>query len=507
MQREKIEYIIVQAGGKGTRLQHLTANKPKALVPIDNRPMIFHLFEKFPDKRFIIIADYKADVMEKYLAAFAKVKYLVVRTEGKKGTCSGIKNALKKIPSDKAFMLIWSDLVLPQDFEMPEHVDNYVGLSKNFRCRWRYENNKFEEIPSEDNGVAGLFILKNKEVFSDVPEEGELVKWFGTKAEIKWDTLPLYKTKEFGVLEEYNNYHKENIENRCRPFNRLIVSKDYIIKEGIDKQGMALAIREKAWYRYVKDQGYKRIPQIISFDPFKMEKINGKNIFEYDMTLEEKESILRELINNLQELHSIGKIDADYFSIKENYLNKTLDRLNKIRDLVPFGDKEYIRINGKICRNVFFNYDILSKRVAQYSCPFFTVIHGDNTFSNMILKENKHPVLIDPRGYFGYNEIFGDPVYDWAKLYYSIVGNYDQFNLKHFMLDIEDDEIKLNIQSNQWEDLEAMFFELLKDEVNERDIKFIHAIIWLSLTTYAWEDYDSICGAFYNGLYYLEESL
>ena len=29
------EYIIVQAGGKGTRLGHLTWNRPKALVPIE----------------------------------------------------------------------------------------------------------------------------------------------------------------------------------------------------------------------------------------------------------------------------------------------------------------------------------------------------------------------------------------------------------------------------------------------------------------------------------------
>ena len=38
-------------------------------------------------------------------------------------------------------------------------------------------------------------------------------------------------------------------------------------------------------------------------------------------------------------------------------------------------------------------------------------------------------------------------------------------------------------------------------------MKILLAIIWLSLTTYAWQDYDSICGAFYNGLYYLEEAL
>ena len=40
------EYIIVQAGGKGSRMQTLTRNKPKALVPIQNLPMIFYLFQK-----------------------------------------------------------------------------------------------------------------------------------------------------------------------------------------------------------------------------------------------------------------------------------------------------------------------------------------------------------------------------------------------------------------------------------------------------------------------------
>lgn len=65
-----MEYIIVQAGGKGTRMQQLTANKPKALVPVDNLPIIFHLFKKYPDKKFIVIGDYKYDVLRKYLEAF-----------------------------------------------------------------------------------------------------------------------------------------------------------------------------------------------------------------------------------------------------------------------------------------------------------------------------------------------------------------------------------------------------------------------------------------------------
>ena len=196
------QYIIVQADGKGTRMEHLTANKPKALVPIGNRPMLFHLFEKYPDKRFIVIADYKSDVMKKYLYAFAKVNYLVVDAHGKKGTCAGVKKALEMVPDNEECMLIWSDLVLPENFEFPKQKDDYVGLSKNFRCRWSYKDSQFEEIPSEDYGVAGLFIFKDKSKLKDVPEEGELVRWMQQQGQI-YNTFGLYQTKEYGLLSEW----------------------------------------------------------------------------------------------------------------------------------------------------------------------------------------------------------------------------------------------------------------------------------------------------------------
>lgn len=125
-----------------------------------------------------------------------------------------------------------------------------------------------------------------------------------------------------------------------------------------------------------------------------------------------------------------------------------------------------------------------------------------------MVRETGEPVLIDPRGYFGYTELFGDERYDWAKLYYSIVGNYDRFNLKDFRLKIGGtftEGVQLDIESNQWEDMEEAFFQLTG--ADKWEIKLLHAVIWLSLTTYAWQDYDSICGAFYNGLFYLEEVL
>ncbi len=145
-----MDYIIVQAGGKGTRLKYLTQNKPKALVPVDNLPMLFHLFRKYPEKRFVIISDYKKEVMRKYLEAFADVKYCIVEADGT-GTCGGVKQAVNLIPEKKSFMLVWSDLILPKDLIIPkEYADSdavpekdYVGISQTFPCRWKYENGQF----------------------------------------------------------------------------------------------------------------------------------------------------------------------------------------------------------------------------------------------------------------------------------------------------------------------------------------------------------------------------
>lgn len=236
-----LNYIIVQAGGKGTRMEALTRNKPKALVPVNNLPMIMHLFRKYPDKRFIIIGDYKYEVLESYLREFANVDYKMICATGKSGTCSGLKEAVELIPEQQRFMLIWCDLVLPDDYELPETSNNVM--------------------------------------------------------------------------------------------------------------------------------------------------------------------------------------------------------------------------------------------------------------------------LIDPRGYFGNTEIYGDVAYDWVKLYYSLYSNYDQFNLKRFNLYINKRDVMLEITSNKWEKLEDDFFDFVGDEITPKQMKLLLAITWLSLTTYAWEDYDSICGAFYNGLYYLEEAL
>ncbi|MBO5622399.1 MAG: NTP transferase domain-containing protein [Butyrivibrio sp.] len=506
-----MEYIIVQAGGKGTRLGYLTKNKPKALVPVDNLPMLFYLFRKYPQKRFVIIADYKKDVMREYLAAFADVKYQIVDASGT-GTCSGVKQAIDLIPEHEAFMLVWSDLILPDKFELPEEYsgdldakNDYVGLSETFPCRWKYEGGQFAEERSTEYGVAGFFLFTEKAKIENVPESGELVRWLSEQG-ISFKTVGLGGTREFGLLEEYEKLSQA----KCRPFNKITIDGDYLIKEPIDSQGEKLAVRETAWYEKAKLLNIPELPRIYDTSPLKMERVLGKNIYECDFDYETKKSILKSLVGALKALHDSDKKAADSFSIQEAYFNKTFDRLAKIQDLVPFARDKEIIVNGKKCRNVFYHRRELQDKLDELkvNCREFAFIHGDCTFSNLMVREDNSPVLIDPRGYFGFTELYGDVRYDWAKLYYSIVGNYDRFNLKQFRLEIlenQDEGVKLQIDSNHWEDMEDDFFGFTG--ADKEEIKLLHAVIWLSLTTYAWQDYDSICGAFYNGLYYLEEVL
>lgn len=497
-----VDYIIVQAGGKGTRMKQLTRNKPKALVVIDNLPMIFHLFRLFPDKKFIVIGDYLYDVLERYLNAFADVNYEMVDARGKSGTCAGLKDAIAKIPEKNAFMLIWSDLILSKQYIIPEKESNYVGISKGFSCRWKFENNKFEEERSREFGVAGHFIFKDKSVINGVPEEGEFVRWL-SQTNINFDVQNLINTNEYGLKEDLDKLKV----SKCRPFNKMTFFDDYVIKEPIDDQGKMLSKREIAWYEKVKEKNFENIPIIYGTTPLKLERIKGKNIYECNVSFEEKKEILNQLVICLKQIHDLDVCPVDKESFYDAYIGKTFKRLEKVYDLVPFAKDRIITINGVECPNVFFIKEKLEKLVDKYMPEKFCFIHGDCTFSNMMLRDNGTPVMIDPRGYFGNTELLGDPAYDWVKVYYSIVGNYDQFNLKRFTLTINDNDVELSIDSNNWEDMEDYYLELLKGEVTELQMKILHSIIYLSLTTYAWQDYDSVCGAFYKGLLVLKDAL
>ena len=81
----------------------------------------------------------------------------------------------------------------------------------------------------------------------------------------------------------------------------LTVAGNTLIKEPVDRQGEALATRECRWYEKAKELNINAIPYIYSTYPLKMEYIGGKNIYECQISYEEKRRILKKLIDALQQ--------------------------------------------------------------------------------------------------------------------------------------------------------------------------------------------------------------
>lgn len=124
--------------------------------------MLFHLFDRYPDKKFIIIGDYKYDVLEKYLDVFAEVDYQLVNAAGHKGTCGGIAEAVQLVTDGSAFMLIWSDLVLAEDYIFPEKEGNYLGLSGILHAYGNMKMAYLKKRPQRNMVWQGIFCLWTK---------------------------------------------------------------------------------------------------------------------------------------------------------------------------------------------------------------------------------------------------------------------------------------------------------------------------------------------------------
>ena len=342
-----VKNIIIQAGGRGSRLETLTLNKPKCLVPINNIPIIFYMFKKFPTANFKVIVDYKAEVLEKYLNTFAKyINFEVIKTD-KKGTCSGIQESIFKLPEKEVFMIVWCDLILSDEFTFPHEPGNFMGISKDFECRWSYKNGLCIQEPSKTDGIAGLFIFKEPNVIRNIPEEGEFVKWLSTQT-IDFERLDLTNSKEVGTMLSY--YENATDKPKCRPFNRIDFKEDYIEKYPVTEQGKNIASDERNWYQTIMKYNYKHIPKVYNINPLKIERIDGQNIFEYqNLTIDQKKGILAKIIKILKELHSLDKpIKANNDDCILNYITKTFDRIKSVQDLIPFANDEFIKINGNI---------------------------------------------------------------------------------------------------------------------------------------------------------------
>lgn len=112
---------LILAGGKGTRIQAISSEKPKSLLTVAGRPFIEHQIELLSGQGFVdlvICVGHLGEQIEEHVGDGARfgvrVRYVREDSDNLLGTGGAVVNALD-ILSDE-FLVIYGDSYLPTDY-------------------------------------------------------------------------------------------------------------------------------------------------------------------------------------------------------------------------------------------------------------------------------------------------------------------------------------------------------------------------------------------------------
>ena len=254
---EKPEVVIL-CGGKGTRLSEETENKPKPMVEIGGRPILWHIMKIYAHygfKRFILALGYKGDYIKKYFYDFRitssdftlqmhpdhspkihsiigdyewEITFVDTGLETLKG--GRIKRVEKHIKSDN-FLLTYGDGVADIDinklFDFHSHHKG-IGTLTAVRPPSRFgEINlsgdhvvSFEEKPQLGTGfINGGFFVFKKDFFDYVTPDVNCDFEFGPLQKIAQDGQ-LYAFKHSGFWQCMDNVREKDYLNKLWDENR-----------------------------------------------------------------------------------------------------------------------------------------------------------------------------------------------------------------------------------------------------------------------------------------------
>ena len=188
LQNEKKDTtVVVMAGGLGTRMRPITENIPKPMVPVDGKPILEIILEKFTEQgfiNFVICTNYKSNQIVDYFKTGsnrgASITYTI---ENKRlGTAGALLLGKDKLTDD--LIVINGDVITNIDFRKlmdfharEESKFTIVTHKYNFTIPFGVVDScdgvfkgVVEKPTYENETVAGIYVI-NKECLDVIPEE------------------------------------------------------------------------------------------------------------------------------------------------------------------------------------------------------------------------------------------------------------------------------------------------------------------------------------------------
>lgn len=147
--------VVINAGGKGTRLAPYTKVLPKPLIPVGDLPILEHImneYQSYDCTDFHIIVNYKRDLMKAYFADNERAYNITWYDEDKPLGTGGGLSLLKGVFKD-TFFFANCDALLTADYESMLKFHKENGNVITMICAYKNINIPYGVVDMGVNGV------------------------------------------------------------------------------------------------------------------------------------------------------------------------------------------------------------------------------------------------------------------------------------------------------------------------------------------------------------------
>lgn len=424
----KTPAVLIVCAGLGSRLKNLTKFVNKTLLPINNKAIISHIIDKFPqDYDFIITLGYKGESIKEYcLLTHPNHNFTFIEIDDYQSKLSGPGYSTLMCANhlQRPFYIIMGDCLI--DSPLPHLDGNWLGgyptsYPEKYATIEINTNGDIIKVTNKseighDLAFVGLGAFFNYEIFWSELEnnlkKGELVCAFENPEKypnFKVKIVNWLDTGNFDDLEKTKHYFNDKPLSLKKEIGDITYKENNLFLKFIPS-GKSLTNKVIRASK-LKDLTPSNFGYTKNFIYYKW--CDGKTPYEID-SYDVYVKLLTLLETNIKTSSLPGSPSASY----SFYVNKTNERLTSfvLKNGVEYLQKKYT-INGKL-------YESMSTLIALVNPDnfknhdFYTFFHGDLHFENLIYDdENDKFVYIDWRESFADITSSGDIYYDMAKLY------------------------------------------------------------------------------------------
>jgi len=201
---------VLLAGGKGTRLMEETLEKPKPLVEIGGKPILWHIMKSYSNygiNEFVICLGYKGNMIQEYFSNLNEDWNCTFVDTGLETMTGGRLKKVQKYVEDETFCFTYGDTVNDLDISKEIKFHKKIGSLATVTACIPPEKygilqlngdmvEEFKEKPKEGkNWVNGGYFVLEPKIFDFIDNDSATV----------WEEKPLKNLAINGKLAAYKH--------------------------------------------------------------------------------------------------------------------------------------------------------------------------------------------------------------------------------------------------------------------------------------------------------------